>query len=578
MSARGASGLFSSLPLLRRELLALLRGRREFWLLVLVVAVSFCVPLYNWGTVVSLARRGSRNADVVATFLFAQLAAVLLAIAVAMATSISGERERGTWDCLVMTRLSPLEIVLSKLGAALAFAGLLFIASAPGACTLYLLGGTSFGAVLSAYAVSFQTALVAACCSMCVSAHTARTSHAVASGVLLTFWWSIIPEALMAMVLGGMLIVLLSKLFGSLLRRRKTVLGRLLGGFLPTGIAAIIVGWLYFTPCMEPMALSPFGLIRTSVLEAPAVTGMVLYPIVVLLSCTGLCWLAAWQVPRPIVPPPPRTQESFALTVNAWLVAAQRRLARSGLARRLADGESALGALSRNPVFLKDGPGSFLGAVTFHSRSFLFTLLFLIVVAMGSLMEIWDVPRTVCVAASALCLIVPAGFAAIWLGRETAQGSFDALRSTTLEPREILAGELLASIQCLPGVLAATAVCLGLCALMYLYKRWGLEDVTRGVLQDSSVAASYLPLMVLGAVYGAAAGILASVAAVRALPALLLACALCAAPVIASLWLPRSLATRWWLPLMAAGALALAAVVLWMVAGLWFRRFRTRDR
>src|SRR3989442_929674 len=104
-------------PLLRREMLALLRGRRGFWLLVLGVAVSSLVPLLSWPAASRAARLGSGNAQVVATFLLTQLAVVLVTVSASMASAITGERDRGTWESLVSTPLSPAAIVLAKLGA-----------------------------------------------------------------------------------------------------------------------------------------------------------------------------------------------------------------------------------------------------------------------------------------------------------------------------------------------------------------------------------------------------------------------------------------------------------------------------
>jgi ABC-2 type transport system permease protein len=57
--------------------------------------------------------------------------------------SIAGEKERQTYDLLITTMLSPLQIALGKLAAALAFALLLIMAALPMAGLSFLFGGVS---------------------------------------------------------------------------------------------------------------------------------------------------------------------------------------------------------------------------------------------------------------------------------------------------------------------------------------------------------------------------------------------------------------------------------------------------
>jgi hypothetical protein len=91
-------------------------------------------------------------------------------------------------------------------------------------------------------------------------------------------------------------------------------------------------------------------------------------------------------------------------------------------------------------------------------------------------------------------------------------------------------------------------------------------------------AALGLPLLPLGAVYGAAAGVFASVVAHRRLPSLLFAYGLLALPMTLYFWLPPpALQTRLW-SLLGAGVLAIAAFCLWLAACRWFERFRMKDR
>ena len=76
-----------------------------------------------------------------------QLLGVLVLLGLSSSV-VTEERERRTHELLLATRISPLEIALSKLGALWVYVGLVALAALPAASLFYLLGGIAFDDVL----------------------------------------------------------------------------------------------------------------------------------------------------------------------------------------------------------------------------------------------------------------------------------------------------------------------------------------------------------------------------------------------------------------------------------------------
>ncbi len=159
---------FSENPLLGRELRARFRDGRAFALvfgLVTALSVLF-VGIYSQS--LAPGQSAARNAELGQT-IFTRLAWMqtlgwLLLSPALTASSIAYERERGWFDSLLLSPLSPRAIVIGKWGAALLFAALLVLVTLPlQLLLLWLLGGVS----------ARQWALITllnAACAMCGSA------------------------------------------------------------------------------------------------------------------------------------------------------------------------------------------------------------------------------------------------------------------------------------------------------------------------------------------------------------------------------------------------------------------------
>jgi ABC-type transport system involved in multi-copper enzyme maturation permease subunit len=103
-----------------------------------------------------------------------QLFLIIFVTPASTAGAISGERQRQTWDLLLVTRLSSFGIVWGKLIAGLAFGLLLIFASLPLFSLVFLFGGVAPDDVVHTYLVFLVTVLLLGVVSLFVSALTPR--------------------------------------------------------------------------------------------------------------------------------------------------------------------------------------------------------------------------------------------------------------------------------------------------------------------------------------------------------------------------------------------------------------------
>lgn len=108
-----------------------------------------------------------------------QLFLILFVIPASTAGAISGERQRQTWDLLLVTRLSSLAITWGKLCAGLAFGLLLVLASLPLFSLVFLFGGVAPDEVVHTYVVFVVTIIFLGVISLFVSVLTSRLAVAM---------------------------------------------------------------------------------------------------------------------------------------------------------------------------------------------------------------------------------------------------------------------------------------------------------------------------------------------------------------------------------------------------------------
>ncbi len=180
-------------PILTRETRARWRGR-AFALLfcgVTILAVAM-VLAYESATrmwVGDSDRTARIGAQLFRSMTYYQMAGWMLLAPSLTATAIAGEREQGLLEGLQLSRLSAGQIVRGKLYSALAFIGLLLLATQPVMAICFLLGGVSPGEFVGAFVQIFLTALAGAALGLCVSAWSRRSAHAAGTTLACVLIW-----------------------------------------------------------------------------------------------------------------------------------------------------------------------------------------------------------------------------------------------------------------------------------------------------------------------------------------------------------------------------------------------------
>lgn len=211
---------------------------------------------------------------------FAQFALLLFSAPGLTAGAIAGEREKQTLDLLLITRLSPLQVVLGKLGAAVSFTLLLMFAGLPVFSLLFLLGGIALKSLVQVVIVYVVTVLLVGSIGLYFSAVFKRTQAAVIAAYGVSLGLIVIP-------------LLLSVIVFEIFRRPN--------GIPPTW--AVILGYInpFFglaTAMGEPIS-QVTSLYRT-ILTTPAARESLWWGYS--LFCVGMTVLLTWLTSRKIRP------------------------------------------------------------------------------------------------------------------------------------------------------------------------------------------------------------------------------------------------------------------------------------
>src|SRR5689334_9824359 len=130
------------LPIIRRELLDVLRTRKAIALQLSLALGCALLVLVRWPSGVTTDLSGARAQQVLRVFGYGLLAGILLIVPASPATALVREKVRGTLALLLNSPLPPWSIYLGKLGGALGFAAVLLVMTLPAAAACYALGGS----------------------------------------------------------------------------------------------------------------------------------------------------------------------------------------------------------------------------------------------------------------------------------------------------------------------------------------------------------------------------------------------------------------------------------------------------
>lgn len=141
-------------PVLRREAKTSLRSWKTFIAITLYVAMISAISILFIFSSMSY-NSGFDPQDVIELFIIlgsAQFVMIMLITPALAGGSISGERERQTLDLLLITKMSPISIILGKLFSSLGIVILMIISTLPIFGVIFYFGGISILSLLGLFA------------------------------------------------------------------------------------------------------------------------------------------------------------------------------------------------------------------------------------------------------------------------------------------------------------------------------------------------------------------------------------------------------------------------------------------
>src|SRR5208282_5571675 len=217
-------------PVLQRELLVNLRMTRAFVLLLVYIALLGLVVYVAWPSQVrlDLSQSHEEASRLLDLFFLGQYALLSLMVPSFAAGSITGEKERQTYEMLLASPMRPGAIVLGKLLAALCHLAVLVFCSLPIVMLCLPLGGVSPYEVLATYGGMAASVLLFGVICVAASSYFTRTIAALVVSYLV-----ILPLALL-----GILFYAQTSAYGRLV---------MIGCILPIGCLAASVALLRAT-------------------------------------------------------------------------------------------------------------------------------------------------------------------------------------------------------------------------------------------------------------------------------------------------------------------------------------------
>lgn len=186
-------------PIVVREGRARWRGARAFWLALGYASFLAFTLWWNYSASQQYASGGSGmdsigtaarlGHDLFAMLCYCQVGAWLLIAPALTASSLAGEREKGLLEGLLLSHLTPAQIVRGKLVSALGLIVLLALAGLPVLAVCFLLGGVSPGEFFGALAIQLSTAVCGASIGLASSSLHRRSSAAGSGAIGSTMGW-----------------------------------------------------------------------------------------------------------------------------------------------------------------------------------------------------------------------------------------------------------------------------------------------------------------------------------------------------------------------------------------------------
>jgi len=195
-------------PVFNREVSTTPRNWRLYFSRAVYIAALFGLVLTAWLILIGSQQvRGLGDLSRFGSAVFSLLAPLQLAMAIAFsalltAAAVAQEKDRRTFDLLLMTNLTNVELVLGKLLASMLNVLVLIVAATSLLMLITLLGGVSYGQVFRVVGVTFTAALVAGSLGSTIALWRERTFQSLAMTSLLLVLWLLCGEIIATGIFG----------------------------------------------------------------------------------------------------------------------------------------------------------------------------------------------------------------------------------------------------------------------------------------------------------------------------------------------------------------------------------------
>lgn len=187
-------------PLVRKELLSLFRLKRVAAIQVIFVAVLGMIVLMTWPQEGVVSMSAQAQDSLLLSLIFGQLVMLVLLVPGVASVAITSEREQSTFEMLYASRLSPMQIVVGKIVAAVSYPVMLLLSGLPFVALLAWRGAVPGDQLLWAYILLVVSAVMLAVVSLAISAVCKLSATALVVSYLVmltTAGATLVPAAIM---------------------------------------------------------------------------------------------------------------------------------------------------------------------------------------------------------------------------------------------------------------------------------------------------------------------------------------------------------------------------------------------
>ncbi len=446
-----------AMALVRRELLTLLRTKRAFWMLVVMLGFAIFVTAGVWPSGVmdpnALPHIARRLISIISLVF---MGASLLFVPGLAAVGFTTEKDARTFEMLKITLITPRGIVLGKLANVLGYLALLLISALPILGVIFFVTGVDWIQVTVSLGLIAATALSSAAAGLLCSAYFRRTVVARVMSYVLAVFLTGFPFMITYELINDVFRIDIFNVIKGLLEPADPLyilqipFGREIRNIINTFLNP---DWIFCT-CSPQLCMQ--RVLRSARVGGWHVGIAAGYQLVWTLLFLGM---ARRVILRPAKPP--KVDQEKPIDDVAALVARRKKfpyyLADPLRRKKVIEDD-------RNPMYVREVRWGVLGKTTRLVRVFYtalilygFTLMATVFTAVGWHFERNAVSLFIMVQGIFMAVVAPM-LLANTLAKECDQGNMEFLRTTLLSPAEIVLGKVKAGFFAFLPVWCASAI------------------------------------------------------------------------------------------------------------------------